>query len=230
MAALFDDLNGDWVCQFDAGPIILVDGEEMQACFNCGEPVPLRFGGYCNGCRALADVPLVESEADILYRQLQEAKAIGRRARAAGLAFWPTPNLPDLGWVLAACLVFGIGAAHAAPPPPNSEEAEILQGYGEWISHQNRGVGGWCCDVSDGRLVDVRTAGDHYEVHFLHPETLTARRKPREWEPVAADAILRNKDGTPITSPFGMAMAWWYDPGHREGPAHVHCFVQGFQS
>ena len=84
---------------------------------------------------------------------------------------------------------------------------------GPWIESQHDSGGNWCCNVSDGRSVDARVTGDgHWQVHFLHPETLSTAKLPPEWADVPDDAVLHS------ANPTGVPIAWWYSGA-------VHCFV-----
>jgi hypothetical protein len=65
--------------------------------------------------------------------------------------------------------------------------------------------------------------GNPYEgigtsVRFLHPDSLPIGpdrsgivwRRPREWEPVADDAFVRDPDHNLVVNPTGISVAWWY--------------------
>lgn len=102
-------------------------------------------------------------------------------------------------------------AAFANPPPAGSEDAQVMGPYKDWIINQHQaksGVG--CCAIADGRLVEERTVGNHYEVRLLHPETL--ENPPLGWVEVPVEAIL------PGANPVGSPIAWYV--GHT-----IRCFI-----
>lgn len=101
--------------------------------------------------------------------------------------------------VALAALALGIATAQAAPPPAGSEDARIMEPYAEWIVHQHDRIGRWCCDFSDGRPVEARIAGDHWQAH------ITPKHFPGEtdrWIDVPDEAITRG------SNPVGAAMLW----------------------
>lgn len=110
-----------------------------------------------------------------------------------------------------AALLLAATAAHAGPPPADSEDAAVLGPFRAWVEGQ-QGPSGWCCDTSDGRMVDARIAADgHWQVHFVHPETL-ADAPPPGWIDVPPDAVLHTGN------PTGVAVAWIY-------AGHIRCFA-----
>jgi hypothetical protein len=113
--------------------------------------------------------------------------------------------------------------ARAHPPPTDSYEARVLGKFWRWFQAQNGPIGS-CCELGDGRVVDVRIYRGHYEVKFLHPETITYDLKPDPgtYYPVSDKAILR------VHNPTGHAIAWWspfemFKNGNSLG--HIRCFV-----
>ena len=124
-------------------------------------------------------------------------------------------------------LLFGFAvttAAEASPPPSGSEEAQLMTPHFRWLRDQ-KGKLGMCCDMGDGRFVEVRTRGEHYEVRFLHPETILIDNPPADgaYYEVNERAVLH-----PNTNPIGRAIAWWsgheiYINGLSVG--HIRCFV-----
>lgn len=113
--------------------------------------------------------------------------------------------------------------ARAHPPPADSYEAQELGKFGGWFQAQ-AGPLGSCCELGDGRVVDVRIHGNHCEVKFLHPETITYAVKPDPgiYYPVSDRVILR------VHNPTGHAIAWWsphelFKNGNSLG--HIRCFV-----
>jgi hypothetical protein len=95
--------------------------------------------------------------------------------------------------------------ARASPPPAGSEDFAILMPFKHWIASQAKpgqfGDKQYCCNISDGRLVEVRTVDNHYEVRPLHPETLN--NPPHGWVRVPAEAVLR------APNPIGHPVAWF---------------------
>lgn len=124
-------------------------------------------------------------------------------------------------------LMAGIAVGLLAParalanaPPVGSEDYEILAPFAEWIRTQDDAQGHWCCDISDGRIVQartVRTGQDdaegkpalRWQVLFLHPETLPAYGRPEGWQDVEDSALVRDKQGRPVVNPTGIDVAWW---------------------
>ncbi len=88
----------------------------------------------------------------------------------------------------------------------------------DWINDARTAGGLLCCSEADARPVEVRMAGDHWEVRFLHPSELP-KPSPDGWQKVPPEAILRDADGRPIPAPEGIAVAWWYGGG-------VRCFAE----
>ena len=76
--------------------------------------------------------------------------------------------------------------ARAHSPPAWSYEAQELGKFLRWFQAQ-AGPLGSCCELGDGRVVDVRIYGGHYEVKFLHPETImyTVKPDPHTYYPVS---------------------------------------------
>lgn len=109
-------------------------------------------------------------------------------------------QIRDTTLAIAVTYAIGIGAAAAHPPAPGTPDAEEMAPYGDWIKSQYKD-GKFCCDAADGRPVDYRTAGDHYEVH-LTPEKFEGVTD--SWVSVPESAILR--DGSP--APFAIVWVW----------------------
>lgn len=110
---------------------------------------------------------------------------------------------------LVGLLTFGLATAMAHPPFQGSEDYEIMTPYSDWIQSVDNSKGWRCCDISDARLVDVRQKDNHWEVKFRYPEDLPAPA-PQGWQIVPDDAIVRDSDGKPVSSPAGLTIAWWY--------------------
>ena len=118
-------------------------------------------------------------------------------------------SIRNLPMIRAAACMFALLAApaFAAPPSMDSDDWRIMGPHAAWIESQHTSDGKLCCSVADARPVDARISGNHWQVHFLHPETLTttaAQPLPREWEDVPDGAILRG------VNPSGQPLAWWY--------------------
>ncbi|MBN9510369.1 MAG: hypothetical protein J0I21_14805 [Alphaproteobacteria bacterium] len=89
--------------------------------------------------------------------------------------------------------------AHAAPPPEGSEDWQIMHPYAEWVRTQRDRQGFWCCDIGDGRPVEARIRGDHWEAH------VTPKHFPEEqdhWVVVPESKI------TPDRNPTGVPILW----------------------
>jgi len=99
--------------------------------------------------------------------------------------------------------------ALAAPPPVGSEDWKIMAPYKEWVTGQHDLAGRWCCDIADGRPVDARVVGDHWEAH------VTPQHFPGEadrWVVVPEDKITRS------VNPMGTPILWLYQ-------GRVQCFA-----
>lgn len=90
----------------------------------------------------------------------------------------------------------------AAAPPPGSEDYEILHPHKQWIESATNAAQGLCCSMADGRVVDAKIVGDHWEVLFLHPETL--KDPPIGWQRVPEWAVV------PGVNETGVPIGWWY--------------------
>jgi len=124
-----------------------------------------------------------------------------------------------------ALLVFA--AAHGAPAPSGSEEEQRMREYGGWFLSQSSDLGA-CCSLADGRMVNWRINGDHYEVTFLHPETVITEEKPQAgvYYTVEKEAVLHTMN------PTGSGIAWWSGYIIRRSSAdgstvetHIRCFA-----
>ncbi len=132
--------------------------------------------------------------------RLQAKRQRDPRARTATLA------APAFALVAA----LGIAhAAHAAPPPVGSDDWQIMHPYAEWVTSQHDRRGYWCCDIDDGRPVDAKIVGDHWEVHITKAHFPD---EPDHWLAVPETKITAggNPTGTPIV---------WLLHGH------VQCFA-----
>jgi len=71
-----------------------------------------------------------------------------------------------------------------------------------------------CCDMSDCRMVQYRTAGDHYQA-FIGNEFPRWSNAPYAWVDVPNENVLHRMD-----NPTGQAVACWFQ-------GHVLCFIEG---
>jgi hypothetical protein len=111
--------------------------------------------------------------------------------------------------ILAAALLAVTLPAYAAPPPEGSEDWKIMHPYKEWVTTQHDLRGRWCCDIGDGRPVDARITGDHWEVH------VTPQHWPGEtdrWLAVPDEKVTRS------VNPMGTPILWLYQ-------GRVQCFA-----
>lgn len=109
---------------------------------------------------------------------------------------------------LAALLAAGL-PAHAAPPPVGSDDWNIMAPYKEWVTSQHDGLGRWCCDIGDGRPVEARIDGDHWEVHVTKTHFPD---EPDRWLAVPDEKVTRN------ANPTGTPILWLYQ-------GRVQCFA-----
>ena len=127
---------------------------------------------------------------------------------------------------LTLALLLSAGSAMAAPPPVGSPDWGDLSGFAPWIAKQHvPGMSDICCDIADGRVVDVRINGDtgYYEIRFRHPETITNAwplPAPDVWYEVPPIAVLH------VPNPTGKAIAWW-SPGSIASAYNspIRCFA-----
>lgn len=110
-------------------------------------------------------------------------------------------------WLLA-CLPLA-APIHAAPPPDGTPDRHI------WFENQHSVSGAWCCNVSDGHMLDDnewRQSAAGYEA-----------RINGAWAPVPPDAMRDPKGGPNDT---GKAIVWYTigDDGVR-----IYCFAPGFE-
>ena len=102
-----------------------------------------------------------------------------------------------------------IHPAHAAPPPKDSDDWKIMQPFVNWITTQHDAMGRWGCDIGDGRPVDARISGDHWDVH------ITPAHFPGEqdrWMPVPDEKVTHG------SNPTGNPILWLYR-------GQVQCFA-----
>ena len=90
-------------------------------------------------------------------------------------------------------------AAWSAPPPVGSEDWEIMAPYAAWIETQHTADGRWCCTVADGRPVEARTRGDHWQVFISDAKFPNS---PEGWADVPDDRVLHG------ANPTGFPIAW----------------------
>lgn len=136
----------------------------------------------------------------------------------------PTTTLRD--WIKCGCkprarrLALALGTlaslvqlAYAAPPPPGTEDYDVLMPYASEIAnaHEDDYKEWRCCDIADGTLVDVKTVGN---VYFVSPRVdRIPYAHPGTWYEVRPETVLhkwRNPTGEPI--------AWFFN-------GTVRCFA-----
>jgi hypothetical protein len=64
-------------------------------------------------------------------------------------------KLKSFGSTLLAAALLGAGTTVAAPPAPDSEDAQIMAPYKKWIMTRGDQNGITCCEIGDGRPVDA---------------------------------------------------------------------------
>jgi hypothetical protein len=94
----------------------------------------------------------------------------------------------------------------AAGPAPGSEQWQLLSPHRAWIQGVS-GPKGRCCDLADGRAVDVRQGPAGWQVRFP-----TEPGFPPGWVDVPEDAVIAE------ANPVGLPVAWYYQ-------GVVRCFV-----
>jgi hypothetical protein len=110
---------------------------------------------------------------------------------------------------LVVALLLLTSPALGAPPPPGSEDAQVMGPYKDWITSQHDGAGRWCCDIGDGRPVEARTQGNHWQAH------ITPDHFPGEtdrWQDIPDERIVKSGN------PTGVAILWMYQ-------GRVQCFA-----
>ena len=133
----------------------------------------------------------------------------------ANHASFDVPVLPAAGAMNPRVLAIPVAVAltlpcQAAPPPGTDLDGPMHA----WFERQHSVAGAWCCDLSDGYLLDAddwRAVGSRYEV-----------RINGAWLPVPPDAI-RDPVGGP--NPTGKAIVW---RSHGD-PPHIYCFSPGIE-
>lgn len=111
-----------------------------------------------------------------------------------------------------ALIFFLMVATAVAAPPPGVDPASPTH---HWFEAQHALSGAWCCNVSDGHLLDDdawRSNGASYEV-----------RIDGRWYPIPSDA-LRDPRGGP--NPTGKAIVWYTE---NEFGVLIYCFAPGFE-
>lgn len=107
----------------------------------------------------------------------------------------------------AALLALAAGApahpARAAPPPPGTEQSELLAPYGDWVRGLTNPVTNQgCCDLSDCRVVTARVQGNHYQA-FIGRDAF-GDSAPEQWLDVPDEVVLHGGD-----NPVGLPIACW---------------------
>ena len=128
--------------------------------------------------------------------------------------------------VVLGVMLLASNVVKANPPDITSPEYQELLPYSDWIQQQYNQAALRCCDIGDARPVEVRTVNNHYQVWFIHPESLTIQpgmHAPVGWQDVPDYAILKDAKGRPIHAPDGINLAWWYNN-------EVRCFALPFEA
>ena len=116
-----------------------------------------------------------------------------------------------VGCSLFAAALFAARAAIASPPAPNSEDAQIMEPFKEWITtraDQNRNS---CCDIGDGRPVeaDIVTIVDRDNVKRTHWRAhVTPTHFPAQedhWVVVPDEKVVQG------ANPTGSPILWLYN-------------------
>lgn len=112
-------------------------------------------------------------------------------------------------WFLVAMLFTGTYVAIAAPPDPKSEDGIAMAPFKTWITSQRDRRGRWCCDIGDGRPVEARVVGNHWEAHVT-PQHFPGERD--RWMEIEDERIVKG-------NPTGQAILWLYH-------GQVQCFAE----
>jgi hypothetical protein len=103
--------------------------------------------------------------------------------------------------------------------------------YAEWMTAQHDTAGRWCCDIGDGRPVEAKIVGDHWEAHVTpkhFPDLAQTCAAPQVgpgsdapckslgpqgvWMQVPDEKVTHN------VNPTGMPILWLYQ-------GRVQCFA-----
>ena len=112
---------------------------------------------------------------------------------------------------LAAVLCLCAATASAAPPPGTDLDSPIHR----WFEAQHSVTGAWCCDISDGHVLedsDWGQNGTNYRV-----------RINGAWQ-LVPDTAMRDPHGGP--NPTGKAVVWYTIGDYG---LHIYCFSPGFE-
>ncbi len=103
-----------------------------------------------------------------------------------------------------------VRAADAAPPPPDSEDGQIMAPYQSWIISRADRHNNACCDIGDGRPVeaDMVTVVDEDDVKRTHWRAHVTPAhfpdQPDHWVVVPDEKIV------PGANPTGSPILWLY--------------------
>lgn len=100
--------------------------------------------------------------------------------------------------VLALALLLA-GPAMAVPPARGTDDELAMRGHEDWITRQHSPTGQYCCDLSDGRIAELRKRDGRWEVLYSKEHWADGTD---EWLPIPASAIL------PQASPLMSPIAW----------------------
>jgi hypothetical protein len=107
-------------------------------------------------------------------------------------------------------VVLVLRTAMAMPPAPDSEDAQILGPYKEWISTQRDRYQIPCCDIGDGRPVDADMVtvvdSDHVRRTYWRAHVTPAHfpGEPDHWVIVPDEKVIVGEN------PTGIPILWLY--------------------
>ena len=106
--------------------------------------------------------------------------------------------------IIAAAVAFTlIGLrAYSAPPAAGTEDWLVMHEYREWIEGQHSASGNWCCTIADGRPVQARIVGTHWQVFVTEAKFPNS---PEGWADVPDALVIRG------ANPVGVPIAWVLD-------------------
>ena len=107
-------------------------------------------------------------------------------------------------------------ASYAKPPPGLALDPELHA----WFERQHNIVGGWCCDISDGFVLEeddwrINATGNGYQVNI-----------EGAWRDVPAHTMRDAKEDDP--NPTGKAIVWYRVYNDNPEPMiTIFCFTPG---
>ena len=109
-----------------------------------------------------------------------------------------------------ALLMFACQPAQSNPPPPGTQDYDLLHPFAGWISTVTNKANEKCCDIGDGTVVLQRDGPDGIEIRFLAFDRFPTA--PRGWVKVPPEAVVYERNMASVS------IAWWY--GEK-----VRCFL-----